>query len=338
MVKAFRDELELRLVDAPDTNEPAELVPVQVPERVSRFHAAARVFRDRTERHEVSRTQLQRAIRIVHAIATEAERRGWAASAGTESENGYGRTSWTAPKDGHIQIMARDNQFLIRVQEEGVHTRGPWEAEVHRYRNVGRGYLLYGDREAPSGPYDANATGRLRLELYFRHKGRQSRWSDRSSWTLEERLPHLFREIEERIVDAARVAEERRVAAEEAAEAARREAEERERQWHVLMDEARRRLVETHRTSQLLAQAQAWNQADQLRRYCDALAAAHGDNPKTAAWLTWAREYAARLDPLTEPPGMPESPEATPEALQDHLPGGWSAHGPEHGHRATYWR
>lgn len=83
--------------------------------------------------------------------------------------------------------------------------------------------------------------------------------------------------------------------------------------------------------------AQAWNQADQLRRYCDALATAHGEDPNTAEWLEWAREYTARLDPLTTPPTMPDPPEETPEALQQHLPRGWSAHGPEHGHGTSYW-
>jgi hypothetical protein len=59
--------------------------------------------------------------------------------------------------------------------------------------------------------------------------------------------------------------------------------------------------------------------------------AAYGDRPETAEWLTWARAYISRLDPLTAPPEMPEPPEASPEALQPHLPDRWSAHGPEQG-------
>jgi hypothetical protein len=55
--------------------------------------------------------------------------------------------------------------------------------------------------------------------------------------------------------------------------------------------------------------------------------------PNTAGWLTWARTHILRLDPLTEPPTMPEAPEASPDALQAHLPEGWSARGPEYGHR-----
>jgi hypothetical protein len=120
------------------------------------------------------------------------------------------------------------------------------------------------------------------------------------------------------------------IAAETAADAARREAEEREHTWHELMDQARERLIETHRATQLRAQADAWDEACRLRRYCDAIDVAHGDHPPTAQWLAWARAHATQLDPLTDPRTMHAAPEATPETLQPHLPDGWSALGPEH--------
>jgi hypothetical protein len=342
-VSAVGDELEISLADGPHNGAPAELVPIRVPENVGRYHAAARAFRDRSERHEVSRELLPRATRILHAIAVEADRRGWSAAPVTEPERRYGRSGWRGSKHGHLQIDADDHGFWLRLQEEGVHTRGPWEEEVDRYRNVSRDSSYYRDRKLPSGAYDADASGRLKLELFgessWMLRGRQSRWADRQSWTLEERLPHLFREIQERIVEAERVAEERRIAAEKAAEAARREAQERERQWHVLMDRARERLLEAHRAAHLRAQTDAWQEATRLRSYCDALEAAYGEHPDSAPWLTWARQHADHLDPLTDPPTMPEPPEATSEALQEHLPPGWSAYGPErahHMHRPVY--
>lgn len=118
------------------------------------------------------------------------------------------------------------------------------------------------------------------------------------------------------MLEAKRVAEEERVKAEQAAEEARRAAEERERNWHELMDQAKERLIEAHRAKHLRAQADAWHEADRLRRYCDAIESAHGDDAETAQWIAWARSYADRLDPLTHPPKMPEPPEPTPEALQ----------------------
>jgi hypothetical protein len=74
--------LQIELVDAPGRlSARAPLMPIIVPEKVSRYHTAARRFRDSRERHEVSRDLLPRATRIIHAIAIEAERRGWSALA-----------------------------------------------------------------------------------------------------------------------------------------------------------------------------------------------------------------------------------------------------------------
>ena len=332
-----RDEVELELVDAPaQTGARPELASIVVPDKVARYHETARQFRDRTDRHEVSRALLARATRLVHAVAMEAERRGWSGQASLEFKNGYGRSSWTGTKDGHIQIAAGSCSFWLRIQEEGVRTRGPWEEDVRRYRNVSSSSLLYRDRDVPTGPYDADANGRLKAELHssqsWLFSGRQSRWADRSSWTLEERLPHLFREIEERVVEAAFAAEQERVEAEREADAARRAAEERERMWRVLMRQAEERLVESNCADQLLEQSNSWHRAEALRRYCDAMELAHGDRAETVAWLSWARTYIQQLDPLSEVPAMPANPEPTPEALQEHLPAGWSARGPEHRH------
>ena len=336
-VTEARDELEIRLIDAPDgaPGGRAELAPVAVPVRVGRYHAAARQFRDHPERHEVSRALLPRATRIIHALAVEAERRGWSAHGSGDSNNGHGRTDWTGTKDGHLGIVAQGHVFWVRMQEEGVRARGDWEAEVQRYRNASTWWSTYTKREHPSGPYDAGAGGRLKLQLHderwWMYRGRQSRWADRQSWTLEERLPHLFREIEERVAEADRAEEQARLAALEAAQAAKGAAEERERTWQRLMDEARGRLVEDHRATLLRDQVDAWHEAERVRRYCDAVEEAFGNEPATAEWLGWARAHAAGLDPLAQAPVEPEPPEATPEALQRHLPGGWSAYGPEHG-------
>jgi hypothetical protein len=97
------------------------------------------------------------------------------------------------------------------------------------------------------------------------------------------------------------------------------------------MDRARARLIETQRAGLLRSQEKAWREAERLREYCEAIEAAHGDRPESAEWIAWARDYAARLDPLREPPVMPDPPEESPEALQEHLPDGWSVRGPEYG-------
>lgn len=322
-------ELEIRLEDAPHrVGAPAELSPVPVPERVARYHPAVRRFRQLSEFHEVSRPLLPRAHRILHAVAREAECRGWTVD-GSES--------------GGLQITVDDCAFWVHIEEEGVRQRGRWEQEVTRYRDASRYWLSIDPdraRKWPTGPYDANASGRLKLRLGSEREaifeGRQSRWADRKSWTLEERLPHLFSEIEERARKAQHHAIEQQIAAEQAAERARLAAEERDRTWHSLMAQAKERLVESHRVAVLRAQADAWHDAERLRLYCDAMDARHGQEPMTAEWLRWARAYTARVDPLTRPPRTPEPLEPTAEALQEHLPPGWSAQGPEH-QQASRW-
>ena len=323
--------LELRLVDA-SHHIPAPLVPVLVPTNVRRYHPAARLFRDHPERHEVARGQLARATRIVHAIATEAERRGWPVQAAPCLTDRYGPTPWMRNSDGHLQLTAGGETFRLRLREQGVRTRGPWEEQVASYRGVDRDSPYFGDRDLPSGAYDAAATGRFQLKLQADrdriYRGRQSTWADGQSATLEALLARLFREIEERIVEAARVAEDERIAAARAAEAGRLEAEQRERTWHTLMEQATERLVAAHRVAELRRQSETWHEAERLRRYCEALGAAHGDNPATAEWLAWARAHASASDPLAAPPSMPQAPVASAEALQEHLPSGWSAEGP----------
>jgi hypothetical protein len=330
VVRVSDADVEVRLVE--DSGNPGrrDLVEIEVPEKVTRYNAAARRFRDDKPRHEVSRAQLQRAMRIVHALAIEAERRGWVVPVSDEGDENRGSLG-----GGGLKIVAGGHSFGLHLSEKGVKERGPWEEQVQHYRDIALRWGSYRGRDDPSGPYDADATGELNLHLhverYWIFRGHQSNWGDRTSWRLESRLAHIFREIEERIVKADRVEEEERIAAEKRAEEERRATEKRERQWHALMDRAKVRLVETQRAALLRAREKAWREAEHIREYCDAMELAYGDDPESAEWITWARRFAVRLDPLGEPPRMPEPPEETPEALQEHLPDGWSVHGSEYG-------
>lgn len=332
-------ELEIRLEDGPliVRTEPKL---VSVPERIGRYHQAARGFQKRSDRHEVSRNQLRRTTQILHAIATEADRRDWEVSVPNDMENRYGGNEWTATKHGHVQISAAGERLWLRIQEEGVHTRGPWEKEVGRYRNARDDDPWWRDRKIPRGAYDADATGRLQIVLHAgRHwilRGRQHRFGDRQSWTLETRLTHLFQEIEERIVEFERYDEEKRIEVEREAEAARVAAEERERRWHQLMAEARERLLYEHRAAHASGQVDAWRRATDLRQYCDAIEASHGLESASAEWISWMRDYSDRIDPLVRAPTLPDPPEETADALQKYLPAGWCADGPEADTRHPY--
>ncbi|HTW11394.1 MAG TPA: hypothetical protein VME01_01515 [Solirubrobacteraceae bacterium] len=276
-----------------------------------RFHPVARDFRDRIERHEVSRRQLQRATRLVQAIVTEAEARGWAVDSATESENEIGLIDWSSAKDGHIVVDAGDQRFWLRLQEEGVITRDPLEDDDETL-------------------YDRDGTGRLKLELRWGEwfTRQQTRWADRESAPLEDRLDAVFREIDERAEEARRQAAEKRARAERMAAAERAQALAREQEWTLHMARARERYFQAKRADALRAQTETWEEATRMRAYCDALAAARPDDQETAEWIAWARRFADQIDPTATRQRMPQVDEPAPGALQAFLPEGWSARGP----------
>jgi hypothetical protein len=298
-------ELELRLEDAiPGTNVP--LQPVPVPKSVTRLHPVARRFREDTSKHLVSRAQLPRCTRIVHALAIESERRGFAvASVATTGDRRHPRR-WKGD-DGHLTISIRDHSYQLRIAEEKVVVRGTFDAETEYRRSVN--YPAYLKPRARMR-YDADATGRLQIACVgYSREGRPVSWADRRSWTLEDKLPDLLRELEVRAAEDDHAAIERK-----------RQAEERERQWEAAMERAKRRLVEDHRIQVLVDRVRAWQEADAIRAYCDAVEARHGaegvTDPEVVAWLAFAR---AQADRAQQPPHMPAEPEATPDALKPFL-------------------
>jgi hypothetical protein len=304
-------------VDEPAARKPPawpEPEDVPVPAKVGRYHAVARDFRDRIERHEVSRAQLPRAARIVQAVAVEAQRRGWGVQTAGESENEVGLIDWSSAKDGHMVLSVGEHPFWLRLQEEGVGTRGVLEDGDARHA------------------YDADGTGRLKLELRWGEwfTRQQTRWVDRRGAKLEDRLAEVFSEIIERVADAERAARlkqarEAHADAEAAAAAAAREQE-----WTRLMALARERYIEEAYAGELLAQVEAFERVARIRAYCDAVVAARGSSVglETAAWISWARAYADSIDPLATAPHAPPDVEPAPAALQAYLPEGWNAAGP----------
>lgn len=306
---------EIRLEDAIEGTE-VEARPVPVPERISRLHPVARRFRDDTDKHLVSRARLSRSVRIVHALATEVERRGWEISNAEGKTGGYQRDQWSPTNDGHFVVTIRSHSFGLRVFEEKVKARGAFEAET-RSRASARFPQYLPPRKLAR--YDSAATGRLQIAFVgYGHGGRTSTFSDRKNWTLEEKLAELFRELEIRAAKA----DHRQAEMERAAE-------ERRRRWEVAMDQARERFFEAHREQVLRAQISAWQEVGTIRSFLEALEAKYGDNPDSADWIAWIKGYLdERLDPLASPPTMPARPDATPDDLKPFLSGGLSPYGP----------
>jgi hypothetical protein len=300
-------------------DEPAsELTPVRVPARLSKYHPVAHEFRDRTTLHEVSRKALSRVLRIVHALAVEAESRGHQVGCVRAHEDSYGRTEWKPAQDGQLVFAINGYQLKVRIWEKGAGQRGPYEHQLKRWKH---------DREQPfrlmqfverPKAYDSGASGELNIEALGSAYGRQKAWGDRSRWKLEDRLANLLHELEVQAVEA----DERRLARE-------REEAERQRQWEAAMERAKQRLVEEHRLEVLRNRVRAWQEAEAIRAYCEAIEARHGvervaADPDASAWLALARERADRVQAL---PHMPADPEITHDGLKPYL-GRWSPYGP----------
>ena len=61
--------------------------------------------------------------------------------------------------NGHLQITADGTEFWLRRREDGVHTRGRWEEDVRRYRDVSRDSFLGRARELPAPTTQAAPAG-----------------------------------------------------------------------------------------------------------------------------------------------------------------------------------
>ena len=288
------------------------------PVRLVKYHRVAREFRDRTSLHEISRAALPRATRIVQALATEVDRRGYEITCVEVREDSYGRSEWKPARDGQLVVTINGHRLMVRIWEKGAGLRGPYEWQMKRWRqDRAEPFRLTQFVQRPK-PYDSAATGELNVQALGPSLGRQSSWADRARWTLEDRLPHLLGELELQAAEA----EERRLARQ-------LEEEERQRQWEAAMEQAKRRLIEEHRVEVLRTRVRGWEEAEAIRAYCDAVEAFHGvdtiaANSDAAQWLALARDHADQAQQL---PGMPRDPEITPERLKPHL-GRWSPHGP----------
>jgi len=290
--------------------------PIPVPARVVNYHPAVREFRDHTYTHEVSRKLLPRASRIMHALAGELDKRGHTLACVRARTDSYARSEWKATTDGQFVVTIKGHELELRLAEKGVDLRGPWEAHKER-RDEDREAMRFDRWDVGRiEPFDKGATGRLEVSIVG-YGSRQRAWGDRKRWSLEDRLPQLLAELE----TLAEEAEQRQLTRE-------REEEERQQAWEKAMVLARERAIEHHHVETLRGRVDAWEEADRIRAYCDAVEQRHGEeiasDPEAARWLQFARQHADRAQRL---PRTPADPELRSGDLTRFL-GGWSSHGP----------
>jgi len=269
----------------PDIDEiAAERLPenrITVPERLGKLHSlvartksalAAQKVGDRGLLHppsgvlnvKVSKPLVQRALRVMQALLTALEARGYPIS--IDAKEGITFATVMGEQVG-FRLIERAKQVTAKPAD-------------HRWRYVQDGWMK-------NDPFDLVPSGVLALEVgeaWFR-KGVED-----GSVPIEERLnAFVIKLVEEGLKDR-RIREER--------EAAAAESRERER-LRSIEAEARRR--EVRRITEWDELMSAWKRTREIRAFTRAIRRRLGpleEGSKTFEWVTWAEQYANSIDPL----------------------------------------
>jgi hypothetical protein len=291
------DELQIDLVDAPPGTD-VDVMPVPVPEHVRRYHAVVTRFRELSERHEVSRAQLPRTLRVLQGLVVEVEKRGHTVEVAADDVRAVHHRDlrWSGPDHGHLVITVDGCSSSVRVSEDGLQSRAYWARNDDGYAfGPGTGNR----RRAGLKEYEAGATGWLRFSIVPTYgRSRQMSWSDGKKQRVEDKLPELLRAIE------VRAAEERYHR-----ELAELEAARREQERQAAIERALMQYVEQLRADALASQVADWRRARDIRAYCDAVQAVFVGDPATTDWINWSRAHADAIDPLQQPPRPPTPPD-----------------------------
>jgi hypothetical protein len=254
--------------------------PVPVPERVGKYSPAVRAYLDEKDWHYVSREHLQRAARILEALAREAPKRGMTIKAAGQATSAQPRRS------DHLAIAVDDTVYWVQIREVSQRggapvNRPPWNA-----RSNSPAWTHQRMKEfIPSGKLELIVRGR------FMYDG--DRYADTKTITVEERLPSLFRTLQIYRLRANAQEEER----------LRREAE-RQRQWAAAMTLAKERYYAAARREHILGLAKEWREVGEQRALIEAARAAlteyaGDDREAIGAALDEAARAADAADPIS---------------------------------------
>ncbi|MEW1695694.1 hypothetical protein [Streptomyces sp. NPDC091278] len=299
--------------------QPQPVPAIEIPDTVSRPHQLVRATRKAIGRSKrdvdtretagviplhVSREHLDRALRIMHALLTEVERRGYQVDARTDLQHGQAVYEMVVTIGGY--------DFPLTLTERT--TKVPHEPTSREVRQ---------ERQSPwtrIPKYDYEFDGRLELGTPAGSRYRHVyTYSDSARWTLESRLGHLLRDLEEHVT-----------AAEGRQQKQFLQKAEQQRRWYGAVAQARQKQIDSHRAAFLHEQVQAWRQAEAIDAFCQAAHARAADgtpcSEEELAWLRWAEDYADRIDPLQSPLRTPPDPPSSREALSEFLKGDLEAY------------
>jgi hypothetical protein len=291
-------DLHIRLVREVDEPRPEPAPRVVVPLSLDDVGGEVRALGSQI-RMAVTEPSMDRALRILQAIANECATREWTLDRDPSD-------------DRRFRIRSPECSFELGLTEELVNREVPDEATL--------GASKYSWQRIPLQLRKVGS-GRLTLQLgqYYRTKS----WSDRSRWTLDDKLGAMFAELDARVAEAA---EERR----------QREADLHRRQqaWDAAVLAAQQAYVVDLNRRRLHEQVAHRAHAEDLRGYARTLTEAidRCDDAVVAesirSWQRWASQEADRLDPINHPDALRyfEPDTVRPEDYEPFMPKGMSAH------------
>lgn len=298
-----RGDLVIRLIREADEPRPAPTPQVVVPP-IAQVSGEVRALGTKV-RMAVTEPSLERALRILQAIADECASGGW--------------TLDRDPRDDRrFQISTSEGSFELSLREELVDREVPDDEKL--------GTAKYSWQRVPLQVKKVGS-GRLTLQLgqYYRTRS----WSDRSRWTLDSKLGALFVELDSRVAEAA-------------AQRRQREADllRRQQEWDTAVLAAKQTYVVDLNRRRLHEQAAQHAQAQALRDYAGTLGdviAGCADASAAEAIRKWQRsalDEADRIDPINTPDMLShlEPDTIAPDEYEPFMPKSMNAH-----RRPTHW-
>lgn len=273
------------------TTPPREVVDAP---RIGRWHPVVAEIRDDARAKRFGIEVRTRALRILHAIATEADARGHKVSAPpAKTTRGNGR--YAHKETGQLVIAIRSYRFYIDLTQRAdytPHTPTPKELEDQRRNEWNR-----------PPRWDTAPGRRLQLTVYGEiFQGWEKKWSD--SKTLRARIEDNLAEAM-RIIGTTADREDDRKAAEQ------RAFEEKNRRREAAEQLVGARHTENVRAEVLNRQLEDWKHTIALRRYVAAMAehvdTLTDDKARASAteWLHWCQRHVDDRNPLTGTLAMP---------------------------------
>ncbi|MGP4019138.1 hypothetical protein [Saccharopolyspora sp. 5N708] len=290
-------DIRVRLVSGShvNSNPTSGAAHIDVPISVEEWHPLLAALSQPGDVLGVSDESLPRAMRIMHTLLVEAEKRGY-------------EVGWSDDTSQGVEIRIDGFAQAVTIEEELVKQDIlPGAAEFEKPELYDWQRIRPEVKKVPSGKLAMSVSGTWRF-------GAQQRWADRKRWSLQDRLGDVLAAVE----DVAREKAARKRAEEEKAAA-------RQRAWEDAMASARVAFRRDNRVKALLEQLDGWEQGRRIRAFAQA---ARRAGQADQEWFEWAEAYADEIDPLAGSVEAPEDVEPEPEDLRPYL-GRWSPYGPD---------